>query len=79
LAHPFFTVGHATRSIADFVALLQEAEVELVADVRTVPRSRRNPQYNRDVLPTSLASFDLGYMHVPELEGCASTVLSHGR
>ena len=69
LAHPFFTIGHATRSIADFVALLQEAEIELVADVRTVPRSRRNPQYNRDVLPTSLASFDLGYMHVPELGG----------
>jgi|RhiMetdeSRZDD1v2_1073273.scaffolds.fasta_scaffold687624_2 uncharacterized protein (DUF488 family) len=69
LAHLFFTIGHATRSIADFVALLQEAEVELVADVRTVPRSRRNPQYNRDVLPTSLASFDLGYMHVPELGG----------
>jgi uncharacterized protein (DUF488 family) len=69
LAHPFFTVGHSTRSIADFVALLQEAEVKLVADVRMVPRSRRNPQYNRDVLPATLASFDLSYMHVPELGG----------
>jgi len=69
LAHPFFTVGHSTWSIADFVALLQEGEVELVADVRTVPRSRRNPQYDRDLLPVTLASFELGYMQVPELGG----------
>jgi uncharacterized protein (DUF488 family) len=69
LALPFFTIGHATRSIADFVALLDEAVIELVADVRTVPRSRRNPQYNRDLLPVTLASFELGYMHVPELGG----------
>src|SRR4029079_153971 len=69
VAHHFVTVWHSTRSIADFVALLQEAEVKLVADVRMVPRSRRNPQYNRAVLPATLASFDLSYMHVPELGG----------
>jgi uncharacterized protein (DUF488 family) len=68
-AQPFFTIGHATRPIAEFVALLEEAEVKLVADVRTVPRSRRNPQYDRDVLPATLASFDVGYMHIAELGG----------
>ncbi len=54
-ANPFFTIGHSTRSTEAFVALLQKAEVRLVVDVRTVPRSRTNPQFNRDVLPASLA------------------------
>ena len=47
---PFFTIGHATRSIEEFVALLRESGVTFVADVRTVPRSRTNPQYNREGL-----------------------------
>ena len=52
MAHPFFTIGHSTRPIHEFVALLREADIELVADVRTVPRSRKNPQFNCDVLPS---------------------------
>ena len=52
--NPFFTVGHSTHTINEFVALLRAVDVELVADVRTIPRSRTNPQYNRDVLPTTL-------------------------
>lgn len=67
--HPFFTIGHSTRSIPDFVALLNEAEVRLVVDVRTVPRSRTNPQYNRDVLPDTLAGFQIGYEHIAALGG----------
>jgi len=51
LAYPFFTISHGRRPIDEFAELLQEAEVTLVADVRTVPRSRANPQYNGDVLP----------------------------
>jgi uncharacterized protein (DUF488 family) len=70
--NPFFTVGHSTHTIEEFVALLRTAEVELVADVRTVPRSRTNPQYNRDVLPKTLKPFNLGYMHIPELGGLRS-------
>jgi uncharacterized protein (DUF488 family) len=70
--NPFFTVGHSTRTIEEFVALLRAADVELVADVRTVPRSRTNPQYNRDVLPTTLEPLNLGYMHIPELGGLRS-------
>jgi uncharacterized protein (DUF488 family) len=66
---PFFTIGHSTRPIADFVALLGAGEVGTVADIRTVPRSRTNPQYNRDVLPETLAGFGIGYAHLAELGG----------
>jgi uncharacterized protein (DUF488 family) len=66
---PFFTIGHSTRTINGFVALLKAAEVEVVADIRTVPRSRTNPQYNKDVLPGALAPFHIGYAHIAELGG----------
>lgn len=66
---PFFTIGHSTRSIEEFVALLQAGEVGRVVDVRTVRRSRRNPQYNEDSLPASLAGFGLAYEAIPELGG----------
>ena len=69
MTHPFYTIGHSTRSIEEFVALLQECEVRLVVDVRTVPRSRTNPQYNRDALPDALAPFQIGYEHVAALGG----------
>jgi uncharacterized protein (DUF488 family) len=46
--YPFFTIGHSTRSLDEFVDLLRRAEITLVADVRTVPRSRTNAQYNGD-------------------------------
>ena len=55
MPHPFFTIGHSTRAIDEFVELLAESQVALVVDVRTIPRSRTNPQYNADVLPASLA------------------------
>jgi uncharacterized protein (DUF488 family) len=67
--HPFHTIGHSTRTTEDFVALLREAEVALVVDVRTVPRSRTNPQYNRDTLPGSLAPLGIGYEHIAALGG----------
>ena len=66
---PFFTIGHSTRPVPDFVELLREAGARLVADVRTVPRSRANPQYNADVLPGSLAECQIGYVHLPKLGG----------
>jgi len=47
MKHPFFTIGHSTRSIEEFVDLLRVAKVQLVADVRTVPRSRTNPQFSQ--------------------------------
>ena len=69
MAHPFFTVGHSTRTIPEFAALLQTAGVQLVVDVRTVPRSRTNPQYNQDALPDNLAPYQIGYEHIATLGG----------
>jgi uncharacterized protein (DUF488 family) len=69
MAQPFFTVGHSTRPVEEFVDLLERAQVACVVDVRTVPRSRTNPQYNRDVLPETLARFQIGYEHIAALGG----------
>ncbi|MBN9602933.1 MAG: DUF488 domain-containing protein [Afipia felis] len=69
MGQPFFTIGHSTRTIEEFVDLLRDSEVTLVVDVRTIPRSRANPQYNRDTLPNSLAAFQIGYEHIAELGG----------
>ncbi len=63
------TVGHSTRPIEDFVELLRAHRVECVVDVRTVPKSRRNPQYGQDLLPRSLERAGIGYTHLPGLGG----------
>lgn len=63
------TVGHSTRPIDDFVELLKAHGVERVVDVRTVPKSRRNPQFGQDALPGSLAAAGIGYTHMPALGG----------
>lgn len=68
----FHTIGHSTRSIAEFAALLGQAGVEQVIDVRSVPRSRTNPQYNLDHLPEELAPYGIGAMHMPALGGLRS-------
>jgi uncharacterized protein (DUF488 family) len=65
----FFTIGHSTRPLDAFIALLREANVRLIVDVRTVPRSRANPQYNGDVLSPALAAFQIGYEHLATLGG----------
>jgi uncharacterized protein (DUF488 family) len=69
MAPPFHTIGHSTRSLEDFAALLRGAAVDLVVDVRTVPRSRANPQFNADTLPAALAEFQIGYRHIAALGG----------
>lgn len=66
---PFFTVGHSTRPIEEFLALLQSAGIRLVADVRTVPRSRTNPQFNGDTLSAALSESGIGYEHLSALGG----------
>jgi len=68
-----FTIGHSTRSLEQFIDLLRAHGVTLVADVRTVPRSRHNPQFNRDTLPEALAAAGIGYRHVPGLGGLRRT------
>jgi uncharacterized protein (DUF488 family) len=69
MAYPFYTIGHGTRSIGEFIDLMRRVEVTRVADVRTVPGSRTNPQYNRDALPGSLAACGIGYEHIAALGG----------
>ena len=64
-----FTVGHSTRRLEDFIALLRAHSVTPLVDVRTMPRSRHNPQFNSDTLATALASAGIGYTHSPELGG----------
>jgi uncharacterized protein (DUF488 family) len=69
MEHPFFTIGHSTRSISDFVHLIKLASVQLIVDVRSIPRSRKNPQYDGDALPTKLSEFQIGYQHIAALGG----------
>jgi len=64
-----FTVGHSTRPTEEFLALLRSHDVATLVDVRTVPRSRRNPQFNRETLPDALAGAGIGYAHEPGLGG----------
>ena len=66
---PVYTVGHSTRTIDEFVELLRCGAVGLVIDIRTVPRSRTNPQYNADVLGSRLESFQITYLRIAELGG----------
>jgi len=65
----FYTVGHSTRSISELVTLLRAGDVEHVVDVRHMPRSRINPQFNREQLPDSLAPFGISYSHSEALAG----------
>jgi uncharacterized protein (DUF488 family) len=63
------TIGHSTRPLDEFVALLKAHAVTLVVDVRTIPRSRHNPQFNKESLPDSLKKAGLGYVHMSGLGG----------
>jgi uncharacterized protein (DUF488 family) len=65
----FYTIGHSTRSLQDFADILTSAGAQELVDVRTVPRSRTNPQFNADVLPASLRPFGIQYRHIAELGG----------
>jgi uncharacterized protein (DUF488 family) len=64
-----FTIGHSTRPIKDFIRLLKAHGVERVIDVRTIPRSRHNPQFNRDQLSPALHGARIHYRHMPGLGG----------
>jgi len=63
------TIGHSTRTLEEFIGLLRFHEATHVVDVRTVPRSRYNPQFNEDSLPGSLKNAGFGYVHMPGLGG----------
>jgi len=63
------TIGHSTRTIEEFIRLLQTHGATCVVDVRTVPRSGHNPQFNKTSLQKSLGKTGLGYVHLPGLGG----------
>jgi len=64
-----YTIGHSTRLITVFIEMLKAHEVELLIDVRTVPRSRHNPQFNLDELSAALERDHIHYTHMPGLGG----------
>ncbi len=64
-----FSIGHSNRTIEAFLELLEENEIELVADVRTVPKSRTNPQFNKETLAVTLKAHSIEYIHLPTLGG----------
>ncbi len=69
LATTVYTIGHSTRTLADFIGLLRARGITQVVDVRTIPRSRHNPQFNFDTIPGSLSKAGLKYLHMPGLGG----------
>ena len=64
-----YTIGHSTRPLGELAALLRELDVQALADVRAIPRSRTNPQFNIETLPAALADLGVSYQHFPELGG----------
>ncbi len=67
------TIGHSTHPLEAFIGLLATHQVQHVLDVRTVPRSRHNPQFNLDTLPASLRLANIDYTHMPSLGGLRPT------
>ena len=65
----FFTVGHSTRTLDDFLAVLHDAGITAIADVRRFPASRRHPHFNREALSASLPGAGIAYRHFPVLGG----------
>src|SRR5271168_1533873 len=68
-----FTIGHSTRTLEELIELLRAHEVRRVIDIRTIPRSRHNHQYNRENLGPALRSRKIGYVHLKDLGGLRRT------
>jgi uncharacterized protein (DUF488 family) len=66
---PVCTIGHSNRTIEEFIGLLKQNGVACVLDIRTVPKSRHNPQFGQDILPVSLSAAGIGYRHLAGLGG----------
>ncbi len=64
-----WTIGHSTRALEEFVAMLNSFNIELVADIRSFPGSRKFPQFNKEALEISLPQNNLGYVHIKDLGG----------
>jgi len=64
-----FTIGHSTRTLEEFIAILKARNIETLVDVRTIPRSRHNPQFNKESLPKELKKAGIGYVPISGLGG----------
>jgi uncharacterized protein (DUF488 family) len=64
-----FTIGHSKRTLEEFLALLKAHDIKRIADIRSIPRSRHNPQFNRETLPAALRAAGVGYTHLAKLGG----------
>ncbi len=71
--HIIFTIGHSTRTIEQFIELLKAHGIQEVVDVRTIPKSRHNPQFAGDELAASLQGAGIAYKHLPKLGGLRHT------
>ncbi len=64
-----FTIGHSTRPVSEFVEIIQTYRIKKVVDIRTIPKSRHNPQFNQDALRETLKAVKIGYLHMKGLGG----------
>lgn len=72
MSTPIHTIGHSTRQFGELLLILQRFQIEAVVDVRAIPRSHHNPQYNQDALKASLEANGLSYVHIAGLGGLRS-------
>jgi len=73
MALTIYTIGHSTHSEEDFIEMLKAHGIQLLVDVRTIPKSRHNPQFNNDALEKSLQASGIVYQHIPALGGLRHT------
>lgn len=66
---PLYTIGHSTRTLEEFVSLLQDSDIRSVADIRSAPSSRRFPWFDGDTLAEALSQRQIAYLHIPALGG----------
>jgi len=66
---PVFTIGHSTHPIAEFIDILKAYDIETLVDIRTIPRSRHNPQFSQDTLARSLKCGGIAYCYMKDLGG----------
>jgi len=69
MSDTIYTIGHSTHAIEEFIGMLSMHGIEQVVDVRTIPKSRHNPQFNSEALPESLKNSRIDYIHMPALGG----------
>jgi uncharacterized protein (DUF488 family) len=68
-AHTIYTIGHSTRSLEEFLNMLQSFDIKILADIRSLPGSRKYPQFNKEDLQLSLENVGIQYLHLADLGG----------